>query len=39
VVAEALALRAPALIEVRVDPDIAPPIGDRAKTIAGFDQR
>jgi acetolactate synthase-1/2/3 large subunit len=36
VLPEALALKAPALIEVRVDPSIPPPLGDRAKTIAGF---
>jgi acetolactate synthase-1/2/3 large subunit len=35
-VREALALRRPALIEVRVDPSIPPPLGDRAKSIAGF---
>nr|ABB84846.1 IlvB acetolactate synthase [uncultured delta proteobacterium DeepAnt-32C6] len=28
--------RGPSLIEVLVDPEIAPPIGDRANTIAGF---
>lgn len=33
---EALAHKGPALIEIRVDPDIAPPLGDRAKAIAGF---
>jgi len=33
---EALAERRPALIEVRVDERIAPPLADRAKTIAGF---
>jgi hypothetical protein len=35
---EALEL-APALIEVRVDASIAPPLGDRAKSIAGFIKR
>ena len=33
---EALRLKAPAVIEIRVDGTIAPPLGDRAKTIAGF---
>lgn len=33
---EALNQRGPALIEVRVDPAIPPPIGDRVKSIAGF---
>ncbi|MEM1023877.1 MAG: thiamine pyrophosphate-binding protein [Myxococcota bacterium] len=33
---EALAHRGPSLIEVRVDGRISPPLGDRAKTIAGF---
>jgi acetolactate synthase-1/2/3 large subunit len=33
---EALAARAPALIEVCVDPEVAPPLADRAKTVAGF---
>ncbi len=32
----ALATRGPALIEVRVDGEIAPPIGDRARAVAGF---
>ena len=36
VFAEALRERGPALIEVRVDERIAPPLADRAKTIAGF---
>lgn len=34
--AEARRERGPALIEVRVDERIAPPLADRAKTIAGF---
>jgi acetolactate synthase-1/2/3 large subunit len=33
---EALATNGPALIEVRVDPMIAPPIGDRARSLSGF---
>jgi len=36
VLAEALRMGAPALIEVRVDGSIPPPLGDRAKTVAGF---
>jgi acetolactate synthase-1/2/3 large subunit len=32
----ALATRGPALIEVRVDGEIPPPIGDRARAVAGF---
>lgn len=36
VLGEALSERRPALIEVRVDERVAPPLGDRAKTIAGF---
>jgi acetolactate synthase-1/2/3 large subunit len=35
-VAEALRNSGPSLIEVRVDGMIAPPLGDRAKSIAGF---
>ena len=35
--AQALASRAPALIEVVVDGEIAPPLGDRARAIAGFE--
>jgi acetolactate synthase-1/2/3 large subunit len=35
-VREALAQKAPALIEVRIDGTISPPLGDRAKSIAGF---
>jgi len=33
---EALLHAGPSLIEVRVDGNIAPPLGDRAKSIAGF---
>jgi acetolactate synthase-1/2/3 large subunit len=36
VVAEALSLRRPALIEVRVDAETPPPLGDRLRTLAGF---
>jgi acetolactate synthase-1/2/3 large subunit len=36
VVKEALMHAGPSLIEVRVDGNIAPPLGDRAKSIAGF---
>lgn len=32
----ALAAHEPALIEVHVDPTVSPPLGDRAKTVAGF---
>lgn len=35
-VKEALLHPGPSLIEVRVDGNIAPPLGDRAKSIAGF---
>lgn len=35
-VAEALAGRAPSLIEVRTDSSISPPLGARAKSLAGF---
>lgn len=35
-VREALGQREPAVIEVRVDDAIPPPLGDRAKSIAGF---
>jgi acetolactate synthase I/II/III large subunit len=35
-VLEALEHAGPSLIEVRVDGSIAPPLGDRAKSIAGF---
>jgi acetolactate synthase-1/2/3 large subunit len=34
--AEALKTPGPALIEVRVEPSIPPPLGDRVKSIAGF---
>jgi acetolactate synthase-1/2/3 large subunit len=37
-VREALARRGPAVIEVRVDGNVMPPLGDRAKSIAGFTQ-
>jgi acetolactate synthase-1/2/3 large subunit len=33
---EALRLRGPALIEVRVDANVVPPLGERAKSLAGF---
>ncbi|HEX4517674.1 MAG TPA: thiamine pyrophosphate-binding protein, partial [Polyangiaceae bacterium] len=36
VLADALRMKMPALIEVRVDGGISPPLGDRAKTVAGF---
>ncbi len=36
VLREAMNMRVPALIEVRVDGSISPPLGDRAKTVAGF---
>lgn len=36
---EALAVGGPAVIEVRVDGRVPPPLGDRAKTIAGFTQK
>jgi len=36
IVREALDDERPALIEIRVDGEIPPPLGDRAKTIAGF---
>ena len=38
-VEEALALPGPKLIEVRVDGDVVPPLGPRAKAIAGFRNR
>ena len=38
-VEEALVLPGPKLIEVRVDADIVPPLGPRAKAIAGFRNR
>lgn len=36
---EALYSRQPSLIEVRVDPMIPPPVGDRAKSLSGFIDR
>ena len=36
---EALERRRPALIEILVDGSICPPLGERAKTIAGFRDR
>jgi acetolactate synthase-1/2/3 large subunit len=39
VVREALRISGPALVEVRVDGSISPPLGERAKTIAGFIRR
>jgi acetolactate synthase-1/2/3 large subunit len=36
VMREALLAQGPSLIEVLIDGDIAPPLGDRAKSIAGF---
>jgi acetolactate synthase-1/2/3 large subunit len=36
---EALELRRPGLIEILVDGEIQPPLGERAKTIAGFRDR
>jgi acetolactate synthase-1/2/3 large subunit len=38
-VARALAGGQPSLIEVRVDPTLEPPIGDRAKSLSGFMER
>jgi acetolactate synthase-1/2/3 large subunit len=38
-VSEAFAARRPAVIEVRVDGSVSPPLGDRAKTIAGFTKK
>ncbi len=38
-VREALRLRIPTVIEVRVDGSIAPPLGERAKSLAGFIDR
>jgi acetolactate synthase-1/2/3 large subunit len=35
---EALRQQAPCVIEVRVDGTIAPPLGDRARSLAGFTQ-
>jgi acetolactate synthase-1/2/3 large subunit len=34
--ADALATGRAAVIDVRVDPNVSPPLGDRAKTVAGF---
>jgi acetolactate synthase-1/2/3 large subunit len=31
--------RTPSLIDVRTDPSVSPPLGDRAKTVAGFKKR
>jgi thiamine pyrophosphate-dependent acetolactate synthase large subunit-like protein len=39
VVKRALRLQEPVLIEVRVDPTLEPPLGDRAKSLAGFIER
>ncbi|MFO8073659.1 MAG: thiamine pyrophosphate-binding protein [Polyangia bacterium] len=39
VLARALERRGPAVIEVRVDGSVAPPIGDRARSVAGFVRR
>lgn len=36
VVREALALKSPCVIEVRTDPNVMPPLGARAKSLAGF---
>jgi thiamine pyrophosphate-dependent acetolactate synthase large subunit-like protein len=33
---EALATAGPAVIEIRTDPEVRPPLGPRAKAIAGF---
>ena len=38
-VREALASGRPSLIEVRIDSNVAPPIGDRANSLAGFIER
>jgi acetolactate synthase-1/2/3 large subunit len=35
----ALSRREPSVIEVRVDPDIAPPLGERLTSLAGFIER
>jgi hypothetical protein len=35
-VREALRLAGPAVIEVRVDGSVMPPLGERAKSLAGF---
>ena len=39
IIEEALARRVPAVIEVRVDGEISPPLGDRARSLAGFIKR
>ena len=36
VFSRALGIGGPAVIEVRVDPDVEPPIGERARSVAGF---
>ncbi len=36
VLLEALAAKVPALIEVDADPEISPPLGERARSLAGF---
>lgn len=36
IVQKAISMRTPAVIEIRVDGSIPPPLGDRAKAIAGF---
>jgi thiamine pyrophosphate-dependent acetolactate synthase large subunit-like protein len=33
---DAIAAHSPAVIEIRVDPEVCPPLGDRAQTISGF---
>jgi acetolactate synthase-1/2/3 large subunit len=38
-VKELLRIGGPGVIEVRVDPDVVPPLGERAKTLAGFIER
>jgi thiamine pyrophosphate-dependent acetolactate synthase large subunit-like protein len=35
-VRELLRMQAPGVIEVRVDPTVVPPLGERAKALAGF---
>ena len=35
-VSEALAISGPSVIEVRIDGSISPPLGDRARSVAGF---
>ena len=39
VLPKALSVPGPSLIEVRVNREIPPPLGDRAKTVAGFVQK